>query len=304
MEIKKIDDIAKIVEGKPKKRVAIAFGEDAHSLEAAERGIKEGLFNVINFAKKTKIEEIAQKSNIDTSLMEIVNVEDDDKAIKLAVKAVREERADILMKGIVNSSKYLKGILNKEYGLLPEGKLLSNAAFIEVPTYHKLLIVSDPGVIIKPTLEMKIQQIKYCVDVAIKIGIKNPKVAILSAVETVNPKMESTIDAAIITQMNRRGQIKNCIVDGPLAMDLAVSKEAVEIKKVDSKVAGDADILIFPNIETGNVFYKCTTKLLNAKTAAILLGTTAPCILPSRGDTTEIKFYSLLVASAIAGGNK
>ena len=300
MAIKKIEDIVERIKGKPKKRIAIAFGEDLHSLQAAERGIKEGIFSVINFARKSKVDEIAKKNNIDISLMETVNVENDTKAVELAVKAVKEGRADVLMKGIVGSAKYLRGVLNKEWGLLPEGKLLSNAAFIEVPTYHKLLIVSDAGVIIKPTLEMKVQQINYCVDVARRIGIKSPKVALLSAVETVNPKMPSTVDAAIITEMNRRGQIKDCIVDGPLALDLAVSKEAAEIKKVESPVAGDADILIFPNIETGNVFYKAMTKLANAKTATILLGTTAPCILPSRGDSAETKFYSLLVASAVA----
>ncbi len=299
MKIKRIEDIVEKVKGKPKKRIAIAFGEDPHSLQAAERGVREGIFGIINFARKNKVNEIAKKKNIDTSLMETVDVENDTKAVKLAVKAVREGRADVLMKGIVSSAKYLKGVLNKEWGLLPEGRLLSNAAFIEVPTYHKLLIVSDPGVIIKPTLEMKAQQIKYCVNLAKKIGIKTPKVALLSAVETVNPKMPSTLDAAIITQMNRRGQIKNCIIDGPLALDLAISKESAEIKKIDSPVAGDADILIFPDIETGNVFYKALTKLAHAKTAGILLGTTAPCILPSRGDSAETKFYSLLIASAV-----
>ncbi|NIA11629.1 MAG: phosphate butyryltransferase [Nitrospiraceae bacterium] len=298
--IKKLDDIKKMINTGKKKKIAVAFGEDAHTLKAVELGIKEGLFSVTNFARKASVEQTAKKENIDISLMEIVNAESELEAIERSVKDVRENRANILMKGRCSSANYLRGILNKEWGLLPEGKLLSNAAIVEVPGYHKLLIMSDPGVIIKPTLNMKVQQIKYCVNIAHKLGITEPKVAILSAVETVNPKMESTIDGAIISGMNKRGQIKGCVIDGPLAMDLAISKEAADIKKIKSKVAGDTDILIFPNIETGNAVYKTMTKFAHAKTAGILLGTSAPCILPSRADSVETKFYSLLTAVAVA----
>ncbi len=299
--IKKLEDMEKLIKSKTRKKIAIALGEDAHTLKAAEMGIKKGLFSVTNFARKANAEQTALKEKIDISLMEIIDVKTEKEAIEKAVKDVREGRANVLMKGSCSSANYLRGILNKEWGLLPEGKLLSNAAFVEIPTYHKLLIMSDPGVIIKPTLDMKIKQINYCTEIAHKLGITEPKVAILSAVETVNPKMESTIDAAIIAKMNKRGQIKGCIIDGPLAMDLAISKEAAEIKKVKSDVAGDADILIFPNIESGNAVYKTMTKLAHAKTAGVLLGTTAPCVLPSRADSVETKFYSLLAAVAISG---
>lgn len=299
--IRKLNDIEGLIKGSTKRKVAIAFGEDSHTLKAAEMGIKKGLFSVINFARKSAVAQVANSENIDTSLMEIVEVNSELEAIEKAVKDVRDGRANVLMKGSCSSANYLRGVLNKEWGILPEGKLLSNAAFVEVPMYHKLLIMSDPGVIIKPSLDMKVQQIRYCVDIAHKLNISEPKVAILSAVETVNPKMESTLDGAIISQMNKRGQIKNCIVDGPLAMDLAISKEAAEIKKVKSQVAGDADILIFPNIESGNAVYKTLTKLSGAKTAGILLGTSAPCVLPSRADSIETKFYSLLTAVAISG---
>jgi len=299
--LKKLDDVKELVKKSEMKRIALAFGEDAHSLKAVSLGIKEGLFSVTNFARKSIVEEVAARENIDISLMKIVDVKGPVEAIEKAVRDVREGRADVLMKGICSSHDYLHGILNKEWGLVPPGTLLSNAAIAEIPSYHKLLILSDPGVIIKPTLEMKIQQVKYCVNVAHKLGIDMPKVAILSAVETVNPKMESTVDASIIAKMNERGQIKGCIVDGPLAMDLIVSKEAAEIKKVKSEVAGDADIVIFPNIESGNAVYKTLTKLAGAKTAGVLLGTTTPCVLPSRADSVETKFYSLLIAVAISG---
>lgn len=302
--VKKIEDLKGLIKSRTARRVAIAFGEDAHTLKAAEAGIKEGLFTVTNFAREAVVEDVAAREHIDISLMRIVNVKGELEAIEKAVKDVREGRADVLMKGICSSANYLRGILNKEWGLVPPGKLLSNVALVETGGYHKLLFLSDPGVLIKPTLDNKVQQIKYCVDVVKRIGIDNPKVALLSAVETVNEKMESTVDAAIISQMNKRGQIKDCIVDGPLAMDLAVSKEAAEIKGVKSPVAGDADIIIFPNIESGNAVYKTLTKLAGAKTAGILLGTTAPCVLPSRADSVETKLNSLIFAVAVSGGDK
>jgi phosphate butyryltransferase len=298
MQIKHVEELKEKIKGQ--KKISIAFGEDAHTLKAVSLGVKEGLFTAVNFARKSVVESIAKDENIDISLIDILNVSDELEGIEKAVREVHERRANVLMKGICNSANYLKGVLNKDWGLLPEGALLSNAAVAEVETYHKLLIMSDPGVILKPTLENKIKQIEYCVDVARKLGNANPKVAIIAAVETVSPKMQATIDAAVITQMNRRGQIKNCIIDGPISMDLAVSKEAAEIKKVDSPVAGDADIIIFPDIETGNAVYKSLTKLCNAKTAGILVGTTAPCVIPSRGDSVETKLLSLILAAAVS----
>ncbi|MGB9695102.1 MAG: phosphate acyltransferase [Caldisericaceae bacterium] len=299
MQIKHIEQLKEQVIGQ-KKRVAIALGEDAHTLQAVIEGVKEGLFTAVNFARKGIVEETASTNKIDLSLIETVNVSSELEGIEKAVKEVHEGRANVLMKGICSSANYLRGVLNKEWGLLPEGALLSNVSLVEVSTYDKLLLISDPGVLLKPSLEDKIQQIRYCVAVAKKIGIEEPKVAILSAVETVTSKIQSTIDAAIISQMAQRGQIKDCVIDGPLSMDLAISSEAKEIKHFDSPVAGNADIIIFPDIETGNVVYKSLTKLCNAKTAGILLGTTAPCVIPSRGDSMETKFLSLLFAASVS----
>lgn len=283
-----------------RKKVSVAFGEDAHSLEAVSIGVKQGLFTAVNFASENRVKEEAEKHGIDVSVFETIDVSNEHEAVEKAVKEVRTGNASVLMKGACSSANYLRGVLNKEWGLLPEGKLLSNAAIIQVETYHKLLIISDPGVLPKPSLEEKVKQIEYCVEVARKLGIEKPKVAVITAVETVSEKMQATIDAAIISMMNRRGQIKGCVVEGPLALDLAVSKESAQIKKVSSEVAGDADILIFPDIETGNAFYKSMTKLANAKTAAILLGTTSPCVIPSRGDSVETKLASLALASIIS----
>lgn len=299
MAIRSIEEILEKARSS-RKKVAVAFGEDAHSLEAVSIGVKQGLFTAVNFASENRVKEEAEKHGINVSVFETIEVSNEHEAIEKAVKEVRLGNASVLMKGACSSANYLRGVLNKEWGLLPEGKLLSNAAIIQVETYHKLLIISDPGVLPKPSLEEKVKQIEYCVEVAQKLGIEKPKVAVITAVETVSEKMQATIDAAIISMMNRRGQIKGCVVEGPLALDLAVSKESAQIKKVSSEVAGDADILIFPDIETGNAFYKSMTKLANAKTAAILLGTTSPCVIPSRGDSVETKLASLALASIIS----
>jgi len=204
------------------------------------------------------------------------------------------------MKGFCQTANYMRGILNKEEGLLPSGNILSHTTVIEISTYPKLLVVSDVAVIPFPDLKMKAQMINYNANIVRKFGIAVPKVAVIAAVETVNLKMQATIDGALLSKMNERGQISGCVVDGPLALDLAVSKESALIKKVKSEVAGDADILIFPNIETGNAFYKSITKLGNAKIAAVVTGATAPAVLTSRGDSEESKFYSLALAAFIS----
>ncbi len=298
--LKSLEEIVEEVKKREKRTVSVAYGQDLHTLQAIEKGVKEGIFNAIVFASKAEVERVAQANNIDTSLFEVVDVPEEDEAIKQAVRAVRQKRADLLMKGLCHTANYMRGILNKEEGLLPPGAILSHAFIIEMPTYHKLMVVSDAAVIPQPDLNMKKAMINYNVAISHKLGIDNPKVAVIAAVETVNPKMQATVDGALLSKMNERGQIKGCIVDGPLALDLAVSKEAAEIKKVRSEVAGDADILIFPNIETGNAFYKCTTKLGKAKIAGIVTGTTAPAVLTSRGDSEDSKFFSLALAALIA----
>lgn len=298
--LKSLEEITEEVKSREKRMVSVAYGQDAHTLQAIEKGVKEGLFNAMVFASKAEVERVASANNVDISLFEVVDVPEENEAIRQAVRAVRDKRADLLMKGLCHTANYMRGILNKEEGLLPPGAILSHATIIEIPTYPKLLVVSDVAVIPYPDLKMKQAMINYDVAISHKLGIENPKVAVIAAVETVNPKMQPTIDGALLSKMNERGQIKGCSVDGPLALDLAVSKEAAAIKKVRSEVAGDADILIFPNIETGNAFYKCTTKLGNSKIAGLVTGTTAPAVLTSRGDSEESKFYSLALGALIA----
>jgi phosphate butyryltransferase len=203
------------------------------------------------------------------------------------------------MKGLLDSSLYIRGIIDKEKGLLPPGKLLSHVTVIQAPAWKKLIICGDVAVIPAPDLEAKIAILNYAIDVAHKLEIEKPKAVLLSAVEKVNPKMPSTTEGAIIAKMADRGQIKGAIVDGPLALDVAFSEESARIKGLVSPVAGDADILVFPSIEAGNIFFKACTYLANAELGAVVVGATCPCVLTSRGDSEDTKFYSIALASLL-----
>jgi len=300
MPVKKLSELVEKVKSLPKMRVAVAAGEDPHTIEAVARGVTEPMIDATLTGHETHIKEVASEYKIDPAIFKIIDTPDEKAAAQKAVELVNTRKADFLMKGLMDSAVYMRAILDKEKGLLPAGKLLSHVTVLEVPSYHKLLITTDVAVLIAPDLKQKIAMIGYAVDIAHRLGIERPKVAILAAVEKVNPKMDATIEAAILTQMNRRGQIKGCIVDGPLAMDLAVSAESKKIKGVESEVAGDADVLIFPDIEAGNIFYKAVAHLAGAHLAAIVTGAKVPCVLTSRGDDEDSKFYSLALAALMA----
>jgi len=304
MPIKKLSELVDKVKKLPKMRVAVAAGEDPHTIEAVAKGVMEGMIEATLTGHETRIKEVTSEYKIDPSIFEIIDTPDEKIAAVKAVELVNSGQADFLMKGLMGSATYMRAILNKEKGLLPKGKTLSHVTVLEVPAYHKLLIGTDVAVLIAPDLAQKIAMIAYAVDIAHRLDIERPKVALLAAVEKVNPKMCATMDAAVLTQMNRRGQIKGCVVDGPLAMDLAVSEESKKIKGVDSEVAGDADVLIFPDIEAGNIFYKAVAHLANAHLAAIVTGAKVPCVLTSRGDDEGSKFYSIALAALMAGKRK
>jgi phosphate butyryltransferase len=301
MSIKKLSKLVEKVKKLPTMRVAVAAGEDPHTIEAVARGVTEGMIDATLTGRESRIKKVAAEYKIDPSIFKIIDTPDEKSAALKVVELVQEGNADFLMKGLMGSATYMRAILNKEKGLLPPKKILSHVTILEVPTYHKLLIGTDVAVLIDPDLGEKIAMIGYAVDIAHRLDIDKPKVAILGAVEKVNPKMCATVEAAILTQMNRRGQIKGCVVDGPLAMDLAVSAESKEIKGVDSEVAGDADVLIFPDIEAGNIFYKACAYLANATLAAIVTGAKVPCVLTSRADSEDSKFYSIALAALMAG---
>ena len=294
----KLSDLYELARRSGKKRLAVAVAHDEHCLEAICSVAQRGLVEAILIGNEKKIREIALKLNLDISSMTIVNEEKDGDSVKKAVKLVRNKEADILMKGNVPTAIFLRGVLDKEEGLR-KGDVLSHFALFEVPTYHKLLGLSDAAMIPAPDFKTKVALINNAVEFMNKLGYEKPKVAILAAVEMVNEAMPATIDAAVLSKMNQRGQIKNCIIDGPLAYDNAVSIESARHKGIISDVAGDADLLIVPDIEAGNILYKAFGFSSNAILAAVVLGASAPIVLTSRSDTEEAKQASIVMAAAV-----
>ncbi|MGA2822944.1 MAG: bifunctional enoyl-CoA hydratase/phosphate acetyltransferase [Bacteroidales bacterium] len=294
----KLSDFSELAKKSGKKKVAVAVAHDEHCLEAVCAVMKKRIIDAILVGNEKKIKEIAAKLNLDLTNATIFNEENDTLAVKRAVKFVRDKEADILMKGNVTSAIFLRGVLDKEQGLR-KSEVLSHFSIFEVPTYHKLIGLTDAAMVIAPDLKTKVAIINNAVEFMNKLGYPRPKVAILCAVEMVNEQMPATLDAALIAKMNQRGQIKNCIIDGPLAYDNCVSSESAKHKGIVSDVAGDADLLVAADIEAGNALYKCWGFSANAQLAAVILGAAAPIILTSRSDTEESKQASIIMAAAV-----
>ncbi|MED2183115.1 phosphate butyryltransferase [Bacillus wiedmannii] len=296
----KLEHLIDQAAGQPKKTVAVAVAEDHEVIEAVAKAIKLQLAQFRLYGNQEKIMGMLQEHGLQTSEhIEVIAAASSAEAAELSVKAVRNGEADVLMKGNIPTANILKAVLNKEWGLR-KGSALSHVAAFEVPNYDRLIFVTDAAMNIAPDVTQKAAIIQNTVEVAQAIGIDLPKVAPIAAVEVVNPAMQATIDAAMLTQMNRRGQIKNCIVDGPLALDNAVSQIAAEHKGIVSDVAGKVDILLVPTIEAGNVLYKSLVYFADAKVGAMIAGAKAPIVLTSRADSAETKVYSLALAVATA----
>lgn len=296
----KLEHLIDQAAGQPKKTVAVAVAEDHEVIEAVAKAIKLQLAQFRLYGNQEKIIGMLQERGLQTSEhIEVIAAASSAEAAELSVKSVSNGEADVLMKGNIPTANILKAVLNKEWGLR-KGSVLSHVAAFEVPNYDRLIFVTDAAMNIAPDVTQKAAIIQNTVEVAQAIGIDLPKVAPIAAVEVVNPAMQATIDAAMLTQMNRRGQIKNCVVDGPLALDNAVSQIAAEHKGIVSDVAGKADILLVPTIEAGNVLYKSLVYFANAKVGAMIAGAKAPIVLTSRADSAETKVYSLALAVATA----
>ncbi len=280
-----------------KKRLVVAFGQDSHSIQATSKAIEMGIVEVTLVGDKNKILEVCQQNKIDPKIYTIVNETEEIAAGQRAVALIKEGKGDIIMKGLISSDNYLRAILNKEKGLLPPKAVLSHIGVAEIPAYHKLLMFSDGAVIPAPTFQQKVAIAGYLAKFARALGIERPKIAPITAIEKMQHKIPSCVEAAMLSKMADRGQIKNCIIDGPLALDVAIDKESAEIKGVKSEVAGDADCLLFNAIEAGNVFYKTICKFTKAGFAAVVMGTSVPCVLASRGDSTQTKLYSIALAT-------
>lgn len=297
--IKSFNEIINRVKANGIKKVAVAVAQDEPVLEAIRDAKKMGIADAILVGERKKIEDAARIVGLDISQFQIIDESTNAQAAKIAVELVSSGNADMVMKGLVDTATFLRAVLDKEKGLRT-GKVLSHVAVFDVPALQRIIIVTDAAMNIAPDLMAKKQILENAVEIAKAIGIDMPKVAVIAAVEVVNPDMQPTLDAAVLSKMNDRGQIKGCIVDGPFAIDNAISEEAAEHKGLKSSVAGKADIILVPNIETGNVMYKTLTYTSNAKNGGILAGAAAPVILTSRSDSHESKMYSIALASLAA----
>ena len=284
------------------KTVSVCVAQDEHVLQAIKYVKEHNIANAILVGDATKMQEIAKEIDMDLSLFEVIDIADPIEAAHKAVSLIHEGKAEIYMKGVIDTKNFLKSVLDKEVGLRT-GKPLSHVAVFEVPGYDRLLFLTDVAFMTYPTLEDKVAIINNTVEVCHACGIANPKVAPLAAVEVVNPKMPVTVEAAELTKMNEEGQITGCIIDGPLSLDLALDPEAAKHKGAEGrKIVGDADVFLFPDIHAGNLVYKCLAHTTDAKNGCILTGTKVPVILTSRSDSFEVKVNSILLASAVAEG--
>ena len=279
------------------KRMVAAWAVDEHTIEAAAKAVDLGIVTVTLTGDADIIEKVCKDNDIDIEKFTIVDIKDELKAVAEAVRMVHDGEGDLLMKGLCSTDKFLRAILNKETGLLPPKGLLSHVGVIENPLYHKLIFITDMAVIPQPDFRQKVKLAGFVTSVARSFGIAKPKIAFVAASEQMLDSMPACIEAAMLAKMCDRGQIKGCIGDGPLALDVAIDKESVEIKKLVSPVAGDADCLLFPNIESANVFWKTNSKLSEGvRQAGMLVGTKVPCVLASRADTVDTKLNSIAEA--------
>ena len=281
-----------------RKRMVAAWGVDGHTIAATAKAVELQLVDVTLVGDENLIAQACKDENVDMSIFSIVHNPDEMKSVAQAVQMIRDGEGDFLMKGLCSTDKFLRAILNKETGLLPPKGVLTHCTALEIPSYHKLLFVGDVAVIPAPDLKQK-QIIMDClVKVAQAVGVAKPKVALIAATEQVLPSQPASMEAALLAKMADRGQIKGCIADGPLALDVAIDMESVQIKGLVSPVAGDADCLLFPNIESGNVFYKANSKLVpGVRQAGMLVGAKVPCVLSSRADSIDTKLNSIALAA-------
>jgi len=300
------DQLLSFVRSKEKKKLAIAFAEGEEIVEAVKQATEEDILQAVLIGEGAKIMDHCQKLNFNLNKVEIIDAKDPKLACQLAVELVKRKKADMLMKGKVDTPTLLKAVLDKETGLRTGG-LLSHVAVVEVENYHKVMLVTDGGININPDVNKKVDILKNAIEVAKKLGIQKPKVSCLTAVELVNPEMQETVDAAVLVKMAERGDIsreagsfgKDVIIDGPVAFDIAIDLQAARMKGITSPIAGDTDIFLVPNIAAGNIFVKVLIYLAKAKVGGIVVGGGVPIVLLSRSDTAAMKLYSMALGAAV-----
>lgn len=299
-QIKDFNSLLEAAQKQPEKRLVVVNGVDENTLEALNKAVEMGFVKPILTGDKNEIETALKDLNIDISKYRIIDAKSLREATEIAVELVNEGKADLIMKGMVSTDKFMRVLLKKEYNLVPARGTLSHISVMKSPNYHKLLIFSDAGVIPYPDLKQKILMTGYLIQAAQRLGIKDPKVAVIAPTEQIIISIQSCMDGATIAKMSEHGQIEGGMVDGPMALDVAISRSSAEIKGFTSPVAGDADCLLFPNIDAANVFYKTNSKLCNAEMAGIIAGAKVPAVVSSRGDSEKTKLNSIALASLIS----
>lgn len=302
MVLKNFDVLVEKVKSFPEpKRVVVAAAGDAHTLEAIKEAVDEGIVTPVLVGDKAKIVEIAAEIGLPVAEDDIYDAPDAVEAAQKAVALIHEGKGDFIMKGKLETAQILKPVVNKETGL-GTGRVMSHFVLDEIPNYHKLIVTTDGGMMTYPTLEQKKDIIVNTVETLKAIGYENPKVACVAAVEKVNPKMPETVEADALKQMNLNGEIKDCIVEGPISLDIALSKEIADLKGFDSPVAGDADVILVPNIQVGNILGKSITVIAGGNMAGFIVGAQVPIVLTSRGSSAKEKYLSLVLAAAVTAG--
>ena len=296
--LKNLEAMAELVKAKPnKKKIVLCCAHDEHSLDAVYEAYKDGIVTPIFVGKEAEINKICKEEGFDFGDVKTYDIDDDVECAKKAVELIRNGEGDFLMKGKMQTADLLKQVVNKETGL-QVGKIMSHVGIFQVPKYHKLVVMTDGGMLVNPDLEKKEKIINNAVETLHNMGYENPKVGVLCAAEKLNEKAQESVDAAALKEMNEKGQISGCIVEGPISYDIALSKEIADFKGFESPVAGDVDVLIAPNMAAGNILGKSWSMTAGGEMAGIIVGAKAPIVLTSRGATAEEKYYSIVFAAA------
>jgi phosphate butyryltransferase len=288
--------VEKVLSLNRKFRIAVAWAQDTNTIGAINRAVVDGIAEAIMIGNSVEIKNACRSLDINADQFSVVEAENEYAASKEAVRLVKSGAADIVMKGLVGTDKFLKAIMDKEEGLMIPGATLTYVGAIEIPAYHKLLFITDTAVIPFPDLDQKVAMAQYAIEMAQKFGIKKPKVALIGASEKMSKHFQNSTDYAIMCKMAERGQIKNCIMDGPLDIFLACDKESLAIKGIDTPVEGDSDILLFPSLESSNPFYKGLMLFGKGEIGGLIRGTIKPVVVMSRSESEKSKYYCLSLA--------
>jgi phosphate butyryltransferase len=295
--IRTLDQIEEKVLALNKKfRIVVAWAQDTNTISAVHKAVNIGIVEAVLIGKSSDIIAICKTEGIDDKLFTIIDVDNEVTASREAVRLTKKGDADIVMKGLVGTDKFLRAVMDKEDGLMLPDAVLSYVGVIEIPSYHKLLFITDPAVIPFPDLNQKIAMAGYAIEMARKFGVEKPKLALIGPSEKMSPHFENSVDYAIMCKMVDRGQIKNCVIDGPLDIFLACDKKSIEIKEVETPVNGDADILLFPSLESSNPFYKGLMLFANGELAGLIRGTEKPVIVMSRSESAKSKYFCITLS--------